>query len=167
VAEARSTATVESQGERLAALRERPLVEAIGVGFAVALGAAIAYAALAVITSLALSGSSRARETAHLRTLGLARGQVTWLTVIEHAPPVLVAIVAGLVLGIAVAWVVLPGLGLGAFTGSPSDPSLSLDLGQLAALTAALLLIVAIGVAMAAWAQRRADPAQAVRTGIE
>ncbi len=167
VAEARSTAAVASQTERLNALRERPLVNAIEIGFTLSLAVAVAYAALAVIISLGLAGSARARETAHLRTMGLARRQVIGLTVIEHAPPVLVAVVAGLLLGVAVSWVALPGLGLGAFTGSAAEPVLSVDLEQLAVLTAVLLAIVAIGVALAAWMQRRADPARAIREGLE
>jgi putative ABC transport system permease protein len=167
VAEVTSLANVESQAERLAVLRERPLVEAVGIGFALALAAAVAYAALAVIVALLMSGSARARETAHLRTMGIGRGQVSALTILEHGPPVLVAVVAGLALGIAVAWVVLPGLGLSAFTGSAADPRLTMDIGQLAVLTGALIVIVGIGVAAAAWMQQRADPALAVRAGLE
>jgi len=167
LADAGPGVTVESQAERVAELRARPLVGAVGAGFAMALAAAIAYAALAVTISLLLSGSARARETAHLRTLGLNRRQIVLLAILEHAPPVLVAIVAGLALGVMVGWVVLPGLGLASFIGSSSDPALTVDVGQLAAITAALTVIVAIGIGLAAWAQRRADPARAVREGIE
>jgi putative ABC transport system permease protein len=162
-----SAATVESQAERLATLRERPLVEAVGAGFALALAAAVAYAALAVIVALLMSGSARARETAHLRTMGIGRGQVFALTILEHGPPVLVAVVAGLALGVAVAWVVLPGLGLSAFTGSAADPGLTTDIGQLVVLTGALMVIVGVGIAAAAWMQQRADPVLSVRAGIE
>ncbi len=167
VADARSSADVESQAERLATLRERPLVQAIEVGFSAALTLALAYAALAVIISLGLSGSARARESAHLRTMGVGPGQITLMTIIEHLPLVLVAVIAGLGLGVAVAWVVMPGLGLGAFTGSAADPVLRVDVGQLMVLTAALLVIVALGVTLAAWVQRRADPARAVREGLD
>ncbi|HUF06364.1 MAG TPA: FtsX-like permease family protein [Candidatus Binatia bacterium] len=167
VEESGANARVESQAERLSTLRQRPLVEAIGAGFTLALALAVAYAALAVIVSLLMSGVARARETAHLRTLGIGRWQIIGLTIVEHGPPVLVALVAGLLLGVAVAWVVLPGLGLSAFTGARVDPALAVDVGQLAVLMAALLGIVIIGVALAAWAQRRADPASAVREGFE
>lgn len=167
VAEVGASARVESQSERLSTLRQRPLVEAVGIGFSLALAIAVAYAALAVIISLLMSGAARARETAHLRTLGIGRWQITGLTIVEHGPPVLVALVGGLLLGVAVAWVVMPGLGLSAFTGAEVDPVLSVDVTQLALLTAALVVIVVIGVALAAWAQRRADPARAVREGLE
>ncbi|MDQ2688887.1 MAG: ABC transporter permease, partial [Chloroflexota bacterium] len=166
VADARSSARVESQAARLATLRDRPLVGAIEVGFTLALVMALAYAALAVVVALGMAGAARARETAHLRTLGIGRAQITAMTIIEHAPVVLVAMVAGLLLGIAVAWVVLPGLGLGAFTGG-ADPALTVDIDRLLVIGLALVVIVALGVALAAWAQRRADPARAVREGIE
>ncbi|HEX5041219.1 MAG TPA: ABC transporter permease, partial [Candidatus Limnocylindria bacterium] len=158
---------VVSQSTTLAELRERPLVDAVQAGFTAALIIALGYAALAVIIALLLSGSARARETAHLRTLGIGRRQVTLLAIFEHAPLVLVAVIAGLVLGVAVAWVVLPGLGLSAFTGAAGDPALAVDVGRLALLTAVLLAIVAVGVGLAAWAQRRADPARAIRSGME
>jgi predicted lysophospholipase L1 biosynthesis ABC-type transport system permease subunit len=167
LSDASSGVVVHSQAERVANLRARPLVEAVGVGFGMALAAAIAYAALAVTISLLLSGSARARETAHLRSLGLNRSQIVLLAILEHAPPVFVAIVAGLTLGVTVGWVVLPGLGLSSFIGSPSDPALTVDVGQLAAITGALVVIVAVGIGLAAWAQRRIDPARAVREGIE
>lgn len=167
--EADAVATVTSQAELLASLRERPLVEAVGAGFAVAMAAAVGYATLAVIVALVLAGLARGRETAHLRALGVSRGQVALLAIIEHAPPILVAIAAGLALGVGVAWVVLPGLQLGAFTGAGTsvDPALTVDLGQLVGLTAALLLVVGLGVALAVWAQRRIDPAHAIRSGAD
>jgi putative ABC transport system permease protein len=167
VAASGSEATVESQAERVSILRDRPLVEAVSSGFLLAMGIAVAFAALAVILSLLMSGAARTRETAHLRTLGIARRQITALTIIEHGPLVLVAVVAGLLLGVAVASVVLPGLGLSSFTGADVDPTLTVDIGQLAVLTGGLVVIVAIGVALAAWVQRRTDPAAAVREGLE
>lgn len=160
-------AGVESQAERLEALRARPLVEAVESGFAVALATALGYAALAVTVALLLSAISRSRETAQLRTLGLAGRQVVALTALEHGPAVLVAALAGLALGVVVGWVVLPGLRLSAFTGSSADPALTVDIGQLAVASVALAAIVVVGVGLAAWLQRRTDPASAVRSAID
>jgi putative ABC transport system permease protein len=158
---------LESQAEVHAVLGERPLVQAVELGFAIGLAVALAYAALAVTLSLVLAGSGRARQTAHLRTLGLDRPQVVLLAILEHAPPVLVASVAGLALGVAVGWVVLPGLGLGAFTGAASDPALTVDPRGLVWLAAGLAAIVAVGIGLAAWSQRRTEPARAVREGVQ
>jgi putative ABC transport system permease protein len=167
IGETQGAVRLEARSEQLDAVRARPLVEAVAVGFVVSLAVAVAYAALAVVVAMLLSGTARARETAHLRTMGIGRGGILGVTVVEHAPPVLVAMAAGLGLGVAVAWVVLPGLGLGAFTGSAADPILAIEIGQLVLLGVALAAIVAIGVLLAAWTQRRPDPARAVREGLE
>ena len=127
---------------------------------------AIGFAALASIVAMLLSGSARARETAQLRTLGLGRAQVLWLTFLEHGPMVAIALLAGAGLGVAVAWVVLPGLGLGGNVGVAGDPPLTIDLGRLVLLALAVTLIVAVGIGLAAWAQNRADPARTVREGV-
>jgi hypothetical protein len=42
-----------------------------------------------------------------------------------------------------------------------------MDIVQLAILTGAMIVIVAIGVAVAAWMQQRTDPALSVRAGLE
>jgi putative ABC transport system permease protein len=159
------TGLLVSQAAELDALRGRPLVRAVEAGFSLAVAVSLGYAALSVILSMLLSGSARGRETAQLRAVGIGPRQVTGLAVVEHGPPVVLAMAAGLGLGVIVAWVVLPGLGLGAFTGAGRDPELTIDLGQLILLAAALAVIVAIGVALAAWAQGRPEPAAVVREG--
>lgn len=169
VDESRVVADVTSREELLSSLRERPLVEAVGAGFTVAVATAVGYAALAVIVALVLAGLARAREAAQLRTLGVSRGQLVLLTVIEQAPPIVVAIVAGLALGLGIAWVVMPGLQLGAFTGAGAsvDPALTIDFGQLLGVTAAMLAFVVIGIGLASLAQRGTDPAKAIRSAVE
>jgi putative ABC transport system permease protein len=160
-------ARVVARDELVGTLRQRPLVEAVQAGFAIAVGLAVAYAALAVIISLVLAAGARARETAQLRTLGLSRSQVVGLAILEHGPPVLVAALAGIGLGVAVGWLLLPGLALGAFTGGAVDPVLTVDLSQLLLVVGALAAIVALGIVAAAWVQRRADPVLVAREGVE
>jgi len=160
-------ATVASQAELVDTRRDRPLVAAIGTAFLAALGVSIGYAALAVVISMLLAGAARARETAQLRTMGVGRAQIVGMTLLEHAPPIIVAMAAGLGLGLLVAWVVLPGLGLGAFTGGATDPVLTIRPLEVGLLSAGLVAIVAVGVLLGAWAQRRIDPARAAREGIE
>ena len=75
------------------------------------------YTAIAVIGALTLSAARRRREEALLRTLGLSGGQSLWLTVVEHAPSVLLAVLPGLALGIGIACLLAPGMGLSAFAG--------------------------------------------------
>ena len=87
----------------------------MGRGFLVALAVAAAYAALAVVAVIALDAQRRARESAFLRTLGLTDRQLVGLTVVEHAPPVSLALLIGIGLGLGVAWLLAPGLELAVF----------------------------------------------------
>ena len=74
------------------------------------LAAAVVYALLAIVAVVALDAQRRARELAYLRTLGLSERQAFTLTVVEHAPPVLLALAIGVGLGLGLAWLLEPGL---------------------------------------------------------
>ena len=158
---------VESRAERTAALRGSPVLGAVRIGIAVAALVAAAYAALAVAAALALAGLGRAVEVAHLRTMGLTRGEAFGLVVAEHGPTVLVAFGAGLALGLGLFVILQPGLGLTALVGSGLVVPLAIDPAQLAIVLAAIVAIVALGMTLGAALQRGAVPATAVRRGFE
>ena len=90
---------------------------AVTIGLLAAFAVAIAYAALALIAALALTGAARASESAHLRTLGLGRRQSIWLTIVEHGPTVVLAIILGIAFGLGIFVALRPGIGLGAIVG--------------------------------------------------
>lgn len=152
---------------RAAELRASPVVEAVTVGVAVAAVLALAYAGLAVAASLALSGAARAGQVAILRTLGLTGRQSFGLVVVEHGPTVIVAFVAGTVLGLGLFAVLRPGLGLGTVVGSPLDIPLSVDPGQLLLLLLGIIAIVAVSIGLAGALQRSLAPVDALRRGTE
>ena len=156
---------VTSRHERLSTERAAPLVAAVGQGFTIALAAAAAYALLAVVAVIALDAQRRARELAYLRTLGLSEGQAFALTVVEHAPPVLLALAVGVGLGLGLAWLLEPGLGLAAFI-APGDPVL-LEIDWIAVTAVGLSVVIVVGllVVTSAWLARRLEPAQALRMG--
>jgi putative ABC transport system permease protein len=147
------------------ALRGSPLVGAVSDGFRVGFIVAIAYAAMAIVTALTLGSAHRTRDLAFLRTLGLTRGQGMAMTLIEHAAPVLVAVVPGIATGVALAIVLQDSLGLDAFVGPGSTFRVQLELAGLAAVAALLLLVVAGAVALSTWLARRAPVVQALRLG--
>ena len=120
---------VLDQAARAAPIRTAPVVIAVSLGVLAAMGCAIAYALLALLATLALSGAARATEAAHLRTLGLGRRATFWLTIVEHGPTVLLAIGFGIGFGLATFVALRPGLGLAAIVGSPLD--FPLDLGRI------------------------------------
>ena len=121
--------TLTSLAETTAALRQRPLVQGVAGGITGAALVAAAYAALAVIAALILTGAARAAEVAHLRLLGLTRRQVLGLVIAEHGPTVLAAFAAGTGLGLSLFLLLRPGLGLGAVVGSDVTVALGVDAG--------------------------------------
>ncbi|HET7168083.1 MAG TPA: FtsX-like permease family protein [Candidatus Limnocylindrales bacterium] len=165
LADVPTVGSIVSRDEVLADDRAAPLVGAVGQGFLVALGAAGAYAGLAVVAVIALDAGRRARELAFLRTLGLADRQAVGLTVVEHAPPALLSLVIGLGLGLVVAWLLVPGLGLDAFIGPDAPVVLSVDWGSVGLVVVAVLAVVVGMVVASSWLARRLDPSQALRIG--
>ena len=151
----------------VAANRAMPATVAVSEGVAAAAILSFAYAALAVAAALALAGASRAIETAHLLTLGLTRRQAVALVATEFGPTVLVAFVAGLLLGAGLFLFLEDSLGLADLIGSPVVVPFGLPPAGLAVLAALLAGIVAVGIGTAAQLERGQMPATAVRQGIE
>ena len=166
---------VEHRSTRAAALAGAPLVTTIRGGIALALGIAILYAALALAAGLVLAVAARRRQLTILRTLGLARADVGRLVVLEHLPLVLLAVVGGLGLGAAAGVLLVPALGLTAFTGSagtgtgltiaPVDVPVVLDPFVTLALGLPPLVAAVLVVGLGAVAVVRSDAARAVRVG--
>ncbi len=152
-----------SRYDAYTALRNEPLVGAVGAGFALAFGVAIAYAVLTILGAVILSVGRRTRDLAVLRTLGLNGRDATRLTMVEHAPPILVALLPGLALGIGIALAVAPALGLGAFSGSTGDVPLAIDWVALVALSAGLAALALTAVLIASGVSRRTAILNALR----
>ena len=148
---AASPGVVVTAADGLAAtLRGDPSVATARLGIAVACALAAAYAGLAILLSLALTGAARAGETAYLRALGLSRRQVAALVVVEHVPTIILAVAAGVGLGLAVFVLVEPGLGLGALLGSTVDVPIRFDPLPFAALIVTVAGVAAIGIQLVA-----------------
>ncbi|GAA2160896.1 FtsX-like permease family protein [Actinomadura napierensis] len=113
----------------------------------VAMGLIIAFTAIAVVNTLAMSTADRARELALLRLVGTTRGQIARMLGWETLAVVLIAGV----LGTAIAFAVLTAFGQGMTGGAPYVPPLA-HLGVLAwgALLAAAATALPARLAMAA-----------------
>ncbi|MFI6907810.1 FtsX-like permease family protein [Nonomuraea sp. NPDC050394] len=120
----------------------------------VAMGLIIAFCAIAVVNTLAMSTSARSREMALLRLVGTTRRQVLGMLRQETAAAVLVSVV----LGTLISAITLAAAGLG-MTGSPvpSVPPLGY-LGVIAAVGALALAATAIPARLAL----REHPAEAI-----
>jgi putative ABC transport system permease protein len=160
-------AEVASRAERIASIEDSPMTRGLVAGVGAAALAAFAYAALAVSAALALAGSSRAIEIAHLRTLGLTRREALGLVVVEHGPTIVVAFVAGVLLGLGLFAMLRDALGLASLVGAPIVVDVGIDPIQLGAVLIAIVAIVAVGIGLGAALQRNAAPVAAVRRGFD
>lgn len=146
-----------------ARLHDTPLVAAVNGGFALGVAIALAYAALTVGAGLGLALAARRRQLALLRTLGLRRSDVISLIVLEHAPLILIALATGVGLGIGICWLLVPALGLEAFTGSSARVVLEVDWTNALIVVMGPLLVMSLVTLVAAWLVQRSDLARAVR----
>lgn len=162
--QARGVVHIVSRYDAYAAIHDAPLGAAIARGFGVALVLATIYMAFTIVGALILSAARRTRDLAYLRTLGVTVRQALALTVLEQATPVLLAIVPGVALGIGVAILCEPGLGLATFVGTSGVP-LAVDWGAIGLIVVALTGVVAVAVVVGTWLSRRARLADALRVG--
>ncbi|HEY3162925.1 MAG TPA: ABC transporter permease [Candidatus Limnocylindrales bacterium] len=161
------SATVQSRTAVARAFSDSPVTKAIIVGIAIASLVAAAYAALAVTAALALAGAARSSEVAHLRMIGLSRGDALGLALIEHGPTVFLAFIVGVALGLGLFVLLEPSLGIDAIVGSTVEVPLSLDPQQLAIIGGGVFAIAALGIGLAAWMQRRGGAVAALARGLE
>ncbi len=160
-----SQATVVSRYERLAAMRDAPLVAAVVGGFALAVGIAVIYASLAVVTVLALEAQRRSREMAFLRTLGLTDLQLGQLTIVEQGVPLVFALLIGIGVGLGVAWLIAPGIDLTVFSHAQAAIGIQIDWPTIGEVTLSIVAVVVVAVAATSWVARRSDVSHALRMG--
>ena len=158
---------VVSRYARFAQMHDAPLVLAVTSGFVLALGVALAYAALAVVAVVVLHAQRRTREVAFLRTLGMTERQLAGLTVVEQGLPVVLALAVGVALGLGLAWLLEPGIDLAAFSSPGALVALQVDWLSVAIVAASIVGVVALAVALSSWFARRLDLGHALRIGEE
>jgi len=142
-----------------------PLIRAVRAGVPVSVAAGGLLAALAVVLTLLGGGAARRRFLAHLRALGLSGRQAGRLVALEVLPGAVVALAAGLVAGLATAWLVLPAADLRPLTGAVAETAVVVPAWTVAAVAAGFAAVLVAGVVGAALEQRRVSPAAAARLG--
>ncbi|MDQ6682861.1 MAG: FtsX-like permease family protein [Chloroflexota bacterium] len=160
-----SLASVASRSVEYERMHGGPLVAATLLAFVVASALAALYTGLALVAMVLVTAPARDRDLILLRTLGLGRRQGVWLTAIEQLPPAVIAIGIGLPLGVAIAGLVLPGLGLDALMGSLPAGRLVVPWSNLLAIGLAFSAVAVVAVTVAAVSARDAKLAGALRIG--
>jgi putative ABC transport system permease protein len=146
-------------------LKAEPLIQVIADGFRMAFVLAAAYAAISIIIALTLTAARRSEDLAFLRTLGMSPRQSTGLVIVEHGVPILLALVPGLLTGVAVALLLESTLGLDAFLGGTARYRVVLDWAGVAVVAALLVAVVAVAIAVSTWFARRVSMAETLRMG--
>jgi putative ABC transport system permease protein len=162
-----ASARVDSRHDRYAAVHEAPFVSGVAGGFGLALAIALVYATLAVVAVVLLDAQRRSRELGFLRTLGLTEPQAAALTAVEHGLPILVAVVVGVALGLGVAILLEPGLGLATFIGEDATVRLHVDWPSVGAVVGAVVLVVTAAIGLSVWLVGRLELGRVMRIGDE
>jgi predicted lysophospholipase L1 biosynthesis ABC-type transport system permease subunit len=157
---------VNSRSERERALLEDPIP--LGVIGALALGFVVAaiFAAVGFAASAAAAARARRFEFAVLRSLGLRTRQLSGWISIENGLVVALSLLGGTVLGLVVAWLVLPYVALGT-SGEPPVPPVvvSVPWGLVLLLELALLGSLVLVAAFQVVRIRGLRPAPVLRSG--
>jgi FtsX-like permease family len=157
----RSVLTIDG---RTRALATDPV--ALGIIGALAIGfvAAALFAVVGFIVSAAVSARERVTEFALLRALGLSGGQLSsWLS-LENAVLAGVSLVAGSLLGLVIAWVVLPFVTVTQTASTPYPPvALVVPWLTIAILEVMAIVALTTTVIVLAWLLRRVGLASALR----
>ena len=157
--------TVVSRYDRYEAMRAAPLIAMVTGGFRIALLVAIFYAGFAIVAALTLTAARRSQDLAFLRTLGLSARQALGLTVLEQGPPVVLALIPGVALGIWIALLLATGLGLSAFIGAQGAFAIEVNWAEIAIVGGALVMMVTIAGGASTWLARRTQAIDALRLG--
>jgi hypothetical protein len=149
--------------------RERLLATdpvALGIIGALAIGfvAAGLFAVVGFIVSAAVSARERITEFALLRALGLSAGQLSvWLS-LENTALAFVSLGTGSLLGLVIAWVVLPFITVTQGAATPFPPVLvAVPWTAIAGLVAVALVALAASVLVLTWLLRRIGLASVIR----
>ncbi len=136
------------------------IIGALGIGFV----AAALFAVVGFMVSAAVSARERITEFALLRALGLSADQLSvWLS-LENAVLAVVSLVTGTVLGLVIAWVVLPFITVTQGAATPFPPVIvDIPWATIAVLEVLGIVSLTITVVLLAWLLRRVGLASVLR----
>lgn len=138
-------AILQTRAQTYHDLSQAPLVRLVRSGFGYGSVLAAGYCTLVILIALIIGARARGRTMSYLRTLGLSHRQARRLAVVELAPVIGVAAVAGWALGVILPHVIGSALDLTPYTGNEAVTHYSLDLTDTIALAGGLLVVAALG----------------------
>ena len=147
-----ASSAVVSQADRGRSLAGDPVALGIIGGLAIGFVAAAVFAVVGFVVSASVSARERVTEFALLRALGLSSGQLSvWLS-LENAVLAAVSMLAGTLLGLLMAWLVLPFITVTQGATTPYPPvNVDVPWSLVAILIGSGLLALGATIAMLAW----------------
>ncbi|MFG1961834.1 FtsX-like permease family protein [Nonomuraea sp. NPDC049028] len=149
----------------LRARRAAPLTSGLLALAWVSAATLLALGLLGLALGASASAPERWQTLTRLRTLGLRPRDARWIAAGELLPPVMVAAVAGPLLGVLLARLMLGSLALRLLTGQAADPALVLPWWRLGLVAMALLVAVAVVVPIESALRRRRRLSEVLRAG--
>jgi len=156
-------AAVTLRSDVLASLADAPLQHGAYLMFAVVLAAAAAFGLAALLADLALGAAERHKTLARLATMGVDAGQARRLVLVEKAPALLAAAVAGTACALVLPPLTASALNLSVFTGAGQPVPVRADWAALVIPVIGLLLVAAVAAIVAARTWRGTGVAGALR----
>jgi putative ABC transport system permease protein len=158
-----SGAVVTSTSDIVGQLRAAPLVTGLeDISLAAVLLSGL-MCVIALMLTLVMNSGERIRLVAELRVLGFSRRQSGALTAWEVAPTSVLGIVAGGIVGVVLAIVVVASTNLAGLVGSASRPILVIDPAYVGAVIAAFGVAAIVATVIAIALARRISPARVLR----
>ncbi|TDD98277.1 ABC transporter permease [Jiangella asiatica] len=157
---------VTTHAQALADAEDDPSSAGIMTGLTAGLAFTAVFVVIGVVVHSVTSFQSRSAEYALLRAIGLGRRSVAGSVTVEHTVLLGFATLAGLGLGLVVAWLVVPHAVAG-LTGLPEVPPLRLSVPWpvVALLGCAIVVLAAVLVAVQIALTRHIDAAAVLREG--
>ncbi|MEP6478770.1 MAG: FtsX-like permease family protein, partial [Rhodoglobus sp.] len=160
-----SGTTSRTPADEIAEIRDTPTVTGLQVALLIATLLVGLLCAIAVILTSVVNAPARERLLALIETLGMSARQARSLATWELAPIAAVSLVAGLVLGLALPFIVLGSVDLRPFTTGAAQPAIDIPVLAILAVAVGFAVVVAAAVAIAVAFARRVNPAQTLRMG--
>jgi predicted lysophospholipase L1 biosynthesis ABC-type transport system permease subunit len=123
-----------------------------------------AYTCAALVLAPLLTARTRIRDLSYLRALGVSEPQATRMVAVELGPLAAAAFLIGSLLGIAVVYVLQPGLDLGRLVAGPK-PGIRIDPVVPLLLLAGLVAVFVAAVRLTSAVMRRTSISRALRMG--
>jgi len=161
------SARLISRYDTLDSVSRDPFVHWVDRALLLVAALAAVFAVASALSAVALASAVRRRDFAYLRTMGLETRQTAALTVIEQAPAVLTGVIAGVVTGVGIAFLLEPAVSVTAFTGGLVPSTVEVSWGNLAFLAGVLFAGTTLAVVISVAMSKNDEPARILRGGEE